>query len=123
MTIGYDAKRAFHNQTGLGNYSRTLIAGMMKQYPGEAFRLFDVGQPMELPYFIRQLNDSQADWKMETGGWLGKNSRTYGWGSKARSLGLDIYHGLSNEIPLDWKSGRTKAVVTIHDVIFKLSLQ
>ncbi|HRH33875.1 MAG TPA: glycosyltransferase family 1 protein [Catalimonadaceae bacterium] len=119
MTIGYDAKRAFHNQTGLGNYSRTLIAGMMKQYPGEAFRLFDVGQPMELPYFIRQLNDSQADWKMETGGWLGKNSRTYGWGSKARSLGLDIYHGLSNEIPLDWKSGKTKAVVTIHDVIFK----
>ena len=25
MKIGYDAKRAFENQTGLGNYSRDLI--------------------------------------------------------------------------------------------------
>lgn len=91
----------------------------MKQFPKDSYKLFDVGQPLDLPYFIRQLNESQADWKIETGGLLGKKSRTYGWGSKVRSLGLDIYHGLSNEIPLDWKPGKTKAIVTIHDVIFK----
>lgn len=119
MKIGYDAKRAFHNITGLGNYSRTLIGGMMKRYPENEYSLMDTGNPMDLPYFIRQLNESGAIWKMESGGWLGKSSRTYGWGSKAKSLGLDIYHGLSNEIPMDWKRGKTKVVVTIHDVIFK----
>lgn len=33
MKIGFDAKRLFHNKTGLGNYSRTLVSNLMKQYP------------------------------------------------------------------------------------------
>jgi glycosyltransferase involved in cell wall biosynthesis len=119
MKIGYDAKRAYHNPTGLGNYSRTLIGGMLKQHPENEYLLMDTGNPMDLPYFNRQLNDSGANWKYESGGMFGKHSRSYGWGSKARSLKLDVYHGLSNEIPLDWKPGATKSVVTIHDVIFK----
>ena len=32
MIIGFDAKRAFQNQTGLGNYSRMLICGLAQQY-------------------------------------------------------------------------------------------
>ncbi|MDO7745041.1 MAG: glycosyltransferase family 4 protein, partial [Pedobacter sp.] len=31
---------------------------------------------------------------------------------------IDIYHGLSNEIPFGMKSGKIKTVVTIHDLIF-----
>lgn len=119
MTIGFDAKRAFHNLTGLGNYSRTLISGLMRQYPQHQYALFDTGNPMDLPYFQRQLREGGATWNMVSGGWLGKNSRVWGWGSVARKKQLDIYHGLSNEIPMDWKKGKTKAIVTIHDVIFK----
>ncbi len=33
MNIGFDAKRAFHNFRGLGNYSRNLIQGLIKYNP------------------------------------------------------------------------------------------
>jgi len=119
MKIGFDAKRAFHNPTGLGNYSRTLISGMFKQHPENEYFLMDEGKPMDLPYFLRQLNESGAIWKHESSASFGKLSRVFGWGGKARKLGLDVFHGLSNEIPMDWKSGKTKSMVTIHDLIFK----
>ena len=38
LRIGFDAKRFFHNQTGLGNYSRTLIRNLAQYYPD--FQLF-----------------------------------------------------------------------------------
>lgn len=118
MIIGYDAKRAFHNPTGLGNYSRTLLRAMFKQHPENQYVLFDTKQPMELPYFNRALRESGAPYRYEGGS--GSIGRTFFWGNKAARQRLDIFHGLSNEIPLDWKSGRgPKAVVTIHDVIFR----
>ena len=30
MKIGFDSKRAFHNTTGLGNYSRSVISSIAK---------------------------------------------------------------------------------------------
>ena len=33
MKIGFDAKRAFHNNTGLGNYSRDTIRILGTFYP------------------------------------------------------------------------------------------
>ena len=33
MKIGFDAKRALFNQTGLGSYSRSIINGMAAQFP------------------------------------------------------------------------------------------
>jgi len=32
MNIGFDAKRAFHNTTGLGHYSRNLLAALSEYY-------------------------------------------------------------------------------------------
>ena len=32
MNIGFDAKRAFTNGTGLGHYSRTLISSLAKYF-------------------------------------------------------------------------------------------
>jgi glycosyltransferase involved in cell wall biosynthesis len=119
MKIGFDAKRALHNPTGLGNYSRTLIAGMFRKHPENEYVLMDTGSPMELPYFFRQLGESGAKWSFGRGGLMGKFSRTYGWGARARHLKMDVFHGLSNEIPIDWKPGNPKSIVTIHDVIFR----
>ena len=31
MKIGFDAKRFFLNQTGLGNYSRDLVRGVLEE--------------------------------------------------------------------------------------------
>jgi glycosyltransferase involved in cell wall biosynthesis len=119
MKIGFDAKRAFHNETGLGNYSRTLITGMMRQHPEHEYLLMDTGKPLDLPYFNRQLKDSGARWNYLSGGMLGKFSRSFGWGRKCIQAGLDVFHGLSNELPFDWKPGKVKSIVTIHDVIFR----
>lgn len=119
MKIGFDAKRAFHNQTGLGNYSRSLLASMMKQFPEHEYFLLDTGKPLSLPYFERSLNESGAKWHYMDVPFGGSLRRTFGWGKKVRSLDMDVFHGLSNEIPLDWKPGKTRSVVTIHDLIFK----
>jgi len=32
MIIGFEAKRAFKNNTGLGNYSRMLICGLAHEH-------------------------------------------------------------------------------------------
>ena len=118
MNIGYDAKRAFHNPTGLGNYSRTLLTAMFRQHPENSYVLFDTKKPLELPYFQRALRESGAPYRYEGGS--GFFARTFLWGSKAAKFKLNVYHGLSNEIPLDWNPRRgIKSVVTIHDVIFR----
>jgi hypothetical protein len=41
MNIGFDAKRAFHNDTGLGYYSRTLIRLLAEYYPDHQYYLFN----------------------------------------------------------------------------------
>ena len=40
MIIGFDAKRAYQNFTGLGNYSRDLIENLVEIYPENEYRLF-----------------------------------------------------------------------------------
>ena len=40
MKIGFDAKRAVSNNTGLGNYSRLVIDVLTEFYPDEEYRLY-----------------------------------------------------------------------------------
>ena len=44
MNIGFDAKRAYHNGTGLGNYSRTLINTLAAIHPEHEYFLFNPKQ-------------------------------------------------------------------------------
>ena len=41
MKIGFDAKRFFHNSTGLGNYSRDLIRILSKYFPENEYYLYN----------------------------------------------------------------------------------
>ena len=41
MKIGFDAKRFFHNKTGLGNYSRDLIRILSTHYPKNTYFLYN----------------------------------------------------------------------------------
>lgn len=92
MKIGFDAKRYYHNHTGLGNYSRTLVHDLQRLFPGNDYVLYD-----EKSF-----------------------GRTFRLGHKAAAEGCDIFHGLSNEIPLDITSQRgIKSIVTIHDVAWR----
>jgi glycosyltransferase involved in cell wall biosynthesis len=112
LNLGFDAKRAFHNATGLGSYSRLLIRSLQRYRPDHGYFLYspraarwDAGNSeVRTPYGPMALFPSL---------W-----RSVGIARDFRRVGLDIYHGLSNELPLELGSSRVKKVVTIHDLIF-----
>lgn len=115
MNIGFDAKRAYHNGTGLGHYSRTLIRSLSEYWPEHSYYLFN---PKPSSLFSLQANNIH---EVLPGDFL---SRLFpsAWRSSwvKKDLGkynIDLYHGLSHEIPLGIKQTGIKSVVTIHDLV------
>jgi glycosyltransferase involved in cell wall biosynthesis len=116
MNIGYDAKRAYHNDTGLGHYSRTLIRSLAAVYPQHQYYLFnpkrsstfsfgDVANVIEvLPHGL--LN------ALFTSAWRSKRVV-----KDLKPLGIHLYHGLSHEVPIGIKATGIPSIVTIHDLI------
>ncbi len=119
MKIGYDAKRAFHNTSGLGNYSRDLLRIMFKHREEHDYYLFNPKVPkrelFKLPASnnIHEINPSSKLHKIIHPIW-----RSSAVISECKKLGIELYHGLSNELPLGIKRSQLKAVVSIHDLIF-----
>jgi glycosyltransferase involved in cell wall biosynthesis len=112
MRIGFDAKRAFLNASGLGNYSRNTINALhrysknnkyvlyspeIKESLFENYREFEVHSPeSSISKIFKPL------WRSYSAHLLKKHK-------------IDLFHGLSNELPHKIK---VPAVVTIHDLIF-----
>ena len=121
MRIGFDAKRAVQNFTGLGNYSRYLIETLCRFYPENEYVLY-APKYKESRQFSSLMEKCPAiGCRLPKKGWKRFRSlwRTFGVTSRMEADGIDIYHGLSNELPLNIRSQRrTKTVVTIHDLIF-----
>lgn len=116
MRIGYDAKRAYHNRTGLGNYSRGLINGMLRMFPEENYVLFNTK-----PSDLYQPQGESVQEVLPEGDWYKKFPalwRSFALGKLADRYQLDIYHGLSHELPIDSFSRNVKWVLTVHDLIF-----
>lgn len=112
MRIGFDAKRFFHNSSGLGNYSRDLIRILAEHHPELSLHLYanklsDRGKSI--------LEKSNVHFTKLTGLF----SRQIGMGLTAGKEGMEIFHGLSGELPWRWGSAKIKKVVTIHDLIFE----
>lgn len=111
MKIGFDAKRAFCNNTGLGNYSRTLISSFENYFPQNQYLLYTPKKELEFKTNSQVTTPST---------WFDKTFRSF-WRSNLNKQiskdNLDIFHGLSHEIPFDVFKN-TKTVVTIHDLIF-----
>ena len=119
MKIGFDAKRLFLNNTGLGNYSRDLVRGVLEQAKENDYFLYTTGGEIDLK--TKFLKDHpNAEIVYPSG--LYKKMKSY-WRSVKleRELiknGVEVYHGLSHEIPRKNKLSKIKYVVTIHDLIF-----
>ena len=115
MRIGFDAKRLFNNFTGLGNHSRTTIDILTEFYPENEYLLYTPKikhNAVTLPYSEKKGCRTILPSGMVKGGlW-----RTFRLADAARKDSVDVFHGLSNELPtgLDIPS-----VVTTHDVAFK----
>ncbi len=115
MNIGFDAKRAFHNQTGLGHYSRNLLYSLSKYYPEHEYYLFNPKPANRLQVEGRNLIEILPQ------GFLNKlfsSAWRSSWVKKdLQKLKIDLYHGLSHEIPIGIHKPGIKSVVTIHDLI------
>lgn len=118
MKIGYDGKRAFQNKTGLGNYIRSLLAILTAEYPQHHYTLF---APKKTNLFDVNAFEKVDAVFPET--FIGKTFpgwwRRNGMVKSIAKAGLDIYHGVSNELPLHIERAGVKTVVTVHDIIFE----
>ncbi len=114
MRIGFDAKRAFNNRSGLGNYSRDVIRAVVKKKDDEIF-LFTPKQNQSIFNIsdARIIEPQSGIDSMISAYW-----RSFSIVKEVDKIGLDIFHGLSNELP--FTVGKpVKKLVTIHDLIFK----
>ena len=137
MIIGFDAKRIVRNATGLGSYSRTLINSLTAADADTRFILYapDEGrddlrqQIAEQPNVTFSFFSSQ---KPETSGQKSflsplssllsplKKSlwRSRGIVNDLQRDGVQLYHGLSGELPTGLRKAGIPGIVTIHDLIF-----
>lgn len=115
MNIGFDAKRAYHNGTGLGHYSRTLLHMLSEYYPEHQYYLFNPKPSNSFEVKGDNIHEVLPDGffnKLFTAAWRSS------WVIKdLQKLKIDLYHGLSHEIPIGIQKTGIKSVVTIHDLI------
>lgn len=115
LKIAFDAKRLFNNNTGLGNYSRTLVRNLQKYFPQHEYHLFTpkISENDETAYFL-----DPKKFIIHTPKRSKFLYRTRLMSYTINRLQPDIFHGLSHELPfgLDRK---IKTLVTFHDLIYE----
>ncbi|ALR30294.1 glycosyl transferase family 1 [Chryseobacterium sp. IHB B 17019] len=112
MKIAFDAKRFFHNTSGLGNYSRDLVRILAKYFPENEYILLNKNKSERGADSLEKSNVHFVETSK------GKMSRQFKMGRDAQKQNADIFHGLSGELPLKWDKKPIKKIVTIHDLIF-----
>jgi len=117
MRIAFDAKRAFLNTTGLGNYSRVLIDRLTAGFAQHEYYLMTpsangVYTPPSSAntHIVTPKGIAKTFPSLWRSNWIKKD---------LKQLGVQLYHGLSHEIPLGIQHTGIKSVVTIHDLIFE----
>ena len=118
LKIGFDAKRIVRNGTGLGSYGRTLVNDLAS-YPLElSLYAPDQGrdqlrQQIRLQENVRFCYPAPSHLPFSKALW-----RSKGIVSDLKSDGIQLFHGLSGELPIGIRKSGIKSVVTIHDLIF-----
>ncbi len=125
MIIGFDAKRIVRNGTGLGSYSRTLVNNLIVQCPEDTeLRLYAPDKGIDA---LRNQIKPGVTWCYPK-----RNSslftllsplmkpywRSHGIVNDLKRDGVEVFHGLSGELPIGLRKAGIKGVVTIHDLIF-----
>ena len=120
--IGYDAKRIVSNGTGLGSYGRTLINDLASHPINLRLYAPDEGRKDLREQIVQQENVTFCyphpslftfHSSLFTSLW-----RTHGIIKDLQRDGVQLYHGLSGELPVGIRKSGIKSIVTIHDLIF-----
>ncbi len=115
MHFGFDAKRAFQNATGLGNYGRDVLRILAQHRPGHRYVAYG-------PSFVagRLAEGVEARTPDTTRGrFLPSLWRSAGLTAQLRRDGVELYHGLASELPVGIERSGVRTVVTVHDLIFE----
>lgn len=120
MKIGFDAKRLFNNFTGLGNYSRFVLDALLEESGDNEYHLYTpkIKDRAETKKYL-----SNPDLKIITPpSWMKPAPLAALWRTALPVFSkdfssLDIFHGLSHELPMGIPA-HVKSIVTIHDLIF-----
>ncbi|MDR3133445.1 MAG: glycosyltransferase family 4 protein [Prevotellaceae bacterium] len=117
MQIGFDAKRAFKNFTGLGNYSRAVISILSDFYPDNLYFLYTpFYKKHPLLDFAHRPNIAvrgpEGFLKRLPAAW-----RSLGMASDVKFERMELFHGLTGELPVGLGK-KIRSVVTVHDLIF-----
>ena len=120
MKIGVDAKRILYNRTGLGNYSRFVVNCLSTHFPDNEYKLYSTGKGIECLH--NQINPKPSVSFRYPEGFTSKLFPSL-WRSNAivhdlKQDQVELFHGLSNELPLSISQSGIPSVVTIHDLIF-----
>ena len=118
MKIGYESKRIFHNKTGLGNYGRDIIRGLSTYFPDNIYFLYNPKKSNQT--LFKTNNDTIFECFPKSS--FSKKFYNY-WRQKGVVKDLiedkiDLFHGLSGELPSGLKKNNINSIVTIHDLIF-----
>lgn len=122
MNIGIDAKRIFFNNSGLGNYGRRFYHALAKKSPGDSFYLYSPKALSKDNPYLKEINEEKSviispkkPFDSILGGALWRSGLI---NKQLQKDEVDIYYGLSNEIPFGIKKFNVAKVVIIHDLIF-----
>ena len=125
LIVGYDAKRIVRNATGLGSYARTLVNDLVVA-GGDNIRLrlyapdegrddlrSQVVMHPNLCFCYPQQTTISRHMPLYKAYW-----RSRGIVTDLRRDGIQLFHGLSGELPSGLRQAGIRSVVTIHDLIF-----
>ena len=119
MRIGFDAKRAYNNSTGLGNYSRLVLKSLYTHESSYDYALYTPKVQHKYRDFLAGISDVTPilpDNSLQR--FLHPLWRSKGIVKQLQEDGIQLYHGLSNEIPIGLSDAGIKSVLTLHDLIF-----
>ena len=118
MKIAFDAKRYFHNKTGLGHYSRTLVNSLITYFPHHQYYLCNPKHSNDFACpetnYTFEITPSGAFDQTFSALWRRKHVL-----ADLAAEGIDIFHGLSHELPSGIRKSGMRSVVTMHDLIFE----
>lgn len=117
LHIGFDAKRLFNNKRGLATYARTLLLSLRKQFPNIHIYLYT--PKIRSPYDLAEFKDDPGIIIRTYKGKFSWYWRSKGIVKQLENDNIELYHGLSSELPSGIHKTNIKTVVTIHDVLWK----
>ena len=124
LIIALDAKRIVRNGTGLGSYGRTLV-GDLARLEGVDLRLYapdagreDLRRQVPVRPNLHYVYPSASVSLPVVSGLCKAYWRSRGIVAQLQADGVQLYHGLSGELPVGIRRSGIRSVVTIHDLIF-----